>query len=195
MTCNSFDLRMNSLIFFPSMTIALFAMGPTSIIHPFVLSCKGHTQRWGLGGEAQSLVWFPKSFLAAWSMDTPPGPSPAQGPRCCCRAYLEGPGWWSRACTRWTLSSASRSSARAPHTGTRRWPGCRTGPGCSTCPSLWQRCSPPGPGGTGGSPPLGTWWWTWLWPHAPSTRRRRSSCTFLLCRVWVDQLRSRAEVP
>ena len=104
-----------------------------------------------------------------------PGPSLT-----CAHAYLAGPGWWGRAGTRWSLSSAARNCARALHTGTRRWPGCRIGPGCSTCPSPWQRCSRPGPGGTAGSPPLGIWWWSW--PGSPSSR---PAAAFVLPYRWL----------
>lgn len=83
-TRNSFDLSMNSPIFSRT-TIALFVMGPTSLIHTFYSELQGSYPE--VGSEAQSLVWFLRSLLAAGSKDTPPRPSPAQGPR------AAGPTW------------------------------------------------------------------------------------------------------
>jgi hypothetical protein len=134
--------------------MAVFDPEPTSFIHTSLWARAARTlPEAGGSRDKQPLCCF--SVL-------PPG-------HC---AYLEGPGWWSTADTRWTLSSASRSSSRALRTGTRRWQGCRTDPGYSTCPSPWRQCSLPDPGGTGGNPPLGTWWWTWPWPVCAEAKAR-----------------------
>ena len=127
-------------------------MGPTSPLTPLMGASAVRVLPWA---QLQGPSWL------RWKQQPAPG-------LICAHAYLAGPGWWGRAGTRWSLSSAARNCARALHTGTQRWPGCRIGPGCSTCPSPWQRCSRPGPGWTAGSPPLGIWWWTW--PGSPSSR-------------------------
>jgi hypothetical protein len=118
---------------------------PNSLFTPFIGSQGCHSHTWGG-------LLSPGSF---WG---------CAAPQPCLNhlAYLEGPGWWSMAGTRWTPSSVARNSSRALHTGTRRWLGCHTGLECSTCPSQWRLCSRPDPGGTGEALPPGTWWWPWL---------------------------------